>query len=138
MRRPAVRLLHGGKQHQFQFGSPSPIPANILAGSALFSPIRQSTGACAPQTFYLDGYCQYDFTTQLEIYPEQKRDNVYASFTKKLGEHQFSLDYIYSKSSTISRLAPPPGEFNITSTSPLWPQVLDISPRQGSRSGDNP
>ena len=116
---------HGGQEYQFQFGSPSPIPANLTAGSALFSPIHATTGTCAPQTFFLDGICQYDFTSQLEIYPEQKRDNVFASFTKKLWDtHQFSLDYIYSKATTTSRLAPPPGSFNITSTSPLWPQVL--------------
>jgi iron complex outermembrane receptor protein len=117
-------FTHNGRQFQFQFGSPSPIPANLTVGSVLFSPTFTRDGGCAPQTFFLDGICQYDFTSQLEIYPEQKRDNVFASFTKKLGNHQLSFDYIYSKTETTSRLAPPPGTFIIDSTSPLWPTVL--------------
>ena len=118
-------FTEGGRLYQFQFGSPSPIPANVTAGSTLFSPIHATTGTCAPNTFFLDDICQYDFTSQLEIYPEQERRNALFSFTTKLGDnHQFSVDYIYSKSETISRLAPPPGSFNITSTSPLWPEVL--------------
>jgi iron complex outermembrane recepter protein len=113
-----------GQRYEFQLGSPSPIPANITAGSALLSPPLLLNGACAPQTFEIDGTCFYDFTTQLEIYPEQKRDNAFLSFTKALGDHTFSADYIYSKSTTTSRLAPPPGTFRITPSSPLWNQYV--------------
>ena len=125
-------FTENGKQYQFQFGSPTPIPANILAGSALFTPTHTRDGRCEVNNFFLDGICQFDFTALLEIYPEQTRDNAMVSFTKKIGtNHQFSIDYLYSKSETTSRLAPPPGSFNITPTSPLWPQVLGFLAAEG-------
>ncbi len=124
-------FYEGGREYQFQLGSPSPIPANLTVGSALITPYLSANGKCANQTFFLDGACYYDFTQELEIYPEQKSDNVYASFTKKLGDHQFSVDYIYSQTKTTSRLAPPPGSFTINSTSTLWPEVLRAIEAEG-------
>ncbi|MEP7183969.1 MAG: TonB-dependent receptor [Betaproteobacteria bacterium] len=123
----------GGREYQFQLGSPSPIPGNIVVGGNLISPWRSThNGECATRTFLLDGACYYDFTTQLEIYPEQQIDNAYASFTKKLGrDHQLSIDWIYSQSTTTSRLAPPPGSFVINDTNPLWAQVLQAAAYEG-------
>jgi len=124
----------GGREYQFQLGSPSPIPGNIVVGPSLISPWRAThNGECAPGTFFLDGACQYDFTTQLEIYPEQTIDNIYASFTKKLGkDHQLGVDYVYSKSTTTYRLAAPPGSFRIFDTNAaLWPQVLQAAAYEG-------
>ena len=123
---------HGGQEYQFQLGSPSPIPANVVVAGNLISPYYyQNNNTCAPSTFFLDGACYYDFTTQLEIYPEQKRDNGYFSFTKALGDHQVSLDYIYSKSVTTSRLAPPPGSIPIAASSPYAQTIIDAAAAAG-------
>jgi iron complex outermembrane recepter protein len=118
------RFTERGTLYEFQLGSVSPIPANIVVGQALLSPPLLLNGSCAPQTFEIDGTCFYDFTTQLEIYPEQKRDNAFLSFSTALGNHTLTADYIYSKSVTTSRLAPPPGSFRVQSTSPLWAQYV--------------
>jgi iron complex outermembrane recepter protein len=106
-------FTENGQRYRFQLGSPRGIPANYVDPNSgeLISPFRQANGACPPQHFPVgDTACYYDFTTQLEIFPEQVRDNAVFSLTKPFGEHTLSADVLYSKSKTTSRLAPPPGE----------------------------
>jgi iron complex outermembrane receptor protein len=112
------QFSEGGQRYQFTLGSPRGIPANYVdpVTGDLISPFRAANGVCPPQHFAVGPTaCFYDFTTQLEIYPEQQRDNAMFSFTKPFGEHTLTADLLYSKSKTTSRLAPPPGEveFNV-------------------------
>jgi iron complex outermembrane receptor protein len=122
-----------GRDYTFLLGSPSPIPANVVVGANQISPAFYPGGKCPASTFLEpeSGACYYDFTTQLEIYPEAVRDNVFVSATKALGEHTLSVDYLRSISETTSRLAPPPGSFRITATSPFAQTVIDAAAAAG-------
>ena len=122
-----------GRDYTFLLGSSSPIPANVVIGPNLVSPAFYPSRSCPASTFLEpeSGACYYDFTAQLEIYPEAVRDNLFASATKALGEHTLSLDYLHSRSETTSRLAPPPGSFRIAATSPFAQTVIDAAAAAG-------
>lgn len=124
-----IAFSHQGKRYQFQQFSPSPIPANATddAGN-LFSPYLKANGSCPEKTFRVtegaDDYCGYDFVGDLEIYPERKRDSAFATFTKRLGDHEFFADLLWSKTQQISRIAPVPGGITITAGSALHDKYL--------------
>lgn len=122
-----------GHDYTFQLGSSAAIPANVVVGSALLSPAYYPGLSCPAQHFLepQSGACYYDFTTQLEIYPEARRDNLFASGTLKLGEHRLSLDLLHSRSSTVARLAPPPGSFRVAADSPFAAVVSDAAAAAG-------
>jgi iron complex outermembrane receptor protein len=126
-----------GKNYRIQQFSPNAIPANVVDDQGqLVSPYRIANGRCPPRTFeviepYNDGsglvdhYCGFDYTGELEIYPERKRDNLFASATKKLGDHELFADLLWSETKQISRIAPVPGPFFLPATSPLFAQYLN-------------
>jgi iron complex outermembrane recepter protein len=119
------RFREGGKEYEFQLGSPRGIPANVEVGGVLITPTYYPSRQCPPQHFFFDTACYFDFTSQLEIYPEQKTENAILSFTKNFGAHTLTAEYMYSKNSTISRLAPPPGNVPIAADSPYAQIVRD-------------
>ena len=121
----------GGQQYRIQQFSARPIPANVIDDlGQLISPFQKVNGACPPNTFrviepYNDGsglvddYCGFDFVSQLEIYPERKRDSFMASFTAKLGAHELFADVLLGRTSQVSRIAAVPGAISILAGSPL-------------------
>jgi len=125
-----------GKNYRKQQFSASPIPANVLDDQGqLISPYQKTHGTCPEKTFrviepYNDGsglvddYCGFDFVGELEIYPERKRDGVLGSFTKKIGDQDVFADVLWSRTSTVGRIAPVPGSISIPTTSPLFTQYL--------------
>jgi iron complex outermembrane receptor protein len=122
-----------GRDYTFLLGSASPIPANVIIGPTAITPAYYPSLTCPAQTFFEPetGTCYYDFITQLEIYPETVRDNVFASAAKRLGEHTLTVDLLHSKSVTTARLAPPPGTFRITAASPFAQTVIDAAAAAG-------
>jgi iron complex outermembrane recepter protein len=121
----------GGQRYRFQLGSVRGIPASyFLPDDTFFSPYFAANGVCPPGHFS-DGNvgCIYDFASQLEIYPEQQRDNALLSFTKPFGEHTVTADLLYSKSKTTSRLAPPPGEVDFGGITSIPYRVADAGKR---------
>jgi iron complex outermembrane receptor protein len=118
-----------GKSYRFQQFSASPIPANVVddAGN-LINPYQKVNGTCAPGTFRVidgsDDYCGFDFVSQLEIYPERKRDNFVGSFNKKFGDQELFVDLLYSRSQDIDRVAPVPGSLSIPAGSALHDKYL--------------
>lgn len=80
-------FTYNGKQYRKQQFSANPIPANTTDDlGQLISPNQRANGTCPTKTFrviepYNDGsglvddYCGYDFTGDLKIYPERKRDS---------------------------------------------------------------
>jgi iron complex outermembrane recepter protein len=121
----------GGRQYEFLLGSPRGIPANVVVADTLISPAYYPSKQCPPQHFFFDTACYYDFTTQLEIYPEQKTENAFLSFTKQFGAHTLTADYMYSRNSTTSRLAPPPGEVPIAADSAFAQIIRDAATAAG-------
>lgn len=122
-----------GRDYTFINGSSSPIPANVIVGSNIISPAYYPGLSCPESTFLEpeSGACFYDFTAQLEIYPEAVRDNLFLSGTKRFGGHTLSVDYLHSKSKTTARLAPPPGTFSIAADSPFASVVSDAAAAAG-------
>lgn len=139
-----ILFSHGDKNYRVQQYSPSPIPANVLAdnGIELRNPTLLSTGACPEKTFrvttpytfdadnngidenYVDDYCGFDYVGELEIYPVRRRDVVLGSVNKKVGDQELFIDFLSSKTTQISRIAPVPGAIAIASGTPLHDQYL--------------
>jgi iron complex outermembrane receptor protein len=131
-----VRFSQDGKNYEQQQYSASPIPANALDDlGQLISPYQKKNGACPVKTFrviqpYNDGsgladdYCGYDFTQDLEIYPERKRDNFMGSGTVKFAGQELYADVLLSKSTQTSRIAPVPGSISIPAGSALHQKYL--------------
>jgi iron complex outermembrane receptor protein len=127
---------HEGKRYRMQQYSASPIPANVLNNNdELVNPTLLSTGACPAKTFrvtqpYNDGsglvddYCGFDFTAELEIQPERKRDSFMASVTARVAEQELYADVLLSKTSQVSRIAPVPGSISIPAGTALHDQYL--------------
>jgi iron complex outermembrane receptor protein len=125
-----------GKSYRIQQYSASPIPANAIDDQGqLISPYRMKNGSCPVKTFrviepYNDGsgladdYCGYDFVQDLRIYPSRKRDNLMASGTYKLGQHELYTDILLSRSNQYSQIAPVPGQIAIDAGSALHDKYL--------------
>ena len=129
-------FTQNGKTYRIQQFSASPIPANATDDlGQLISPYQRTHGVCPAKTFrviepYGDGsgladdYCGYDFTQDLEIYPERKRDNFMASWVSKLAGQEVYADVLLSKTRQISRIAPVPGSISIDAGTALHNQYL--------------
>ena len=119
-----------GKSYRYQLLSQASIPANATDDAfSVISPFQRVNGACAPKSFRVvdafgDDYCGYDTVSDLEIYPERKRDNFMGSFNKKVGEHELFVDVLASRTTEIDRIAPAPGLLFIPAGSALHDQYL--------------
>ncbi len=131
-----INFQLGGQNVTFFNGSPRGIPANINASDGfLVSPFFVANGRCPPQHVELaegsalGSGCYYDYVTQLEILPERERTALYSSGRLKLGEsHSLFAEFLATKTSNTNRIAPPPGELSIDSTSPFWPTIIAADP----------
>jgi len=133
-----VEFSANGKRYRKQQFSGSPIPANALDDvGQLISPYQKTTGACPVKTFRvlepyqdtdgtprLNDYCGYDFTKDLEIYPERKRDNFMASGTFKIAGHEVYSDVLLSRTKQTSRIAPVPGAIAVDAGTALHDKYL--------------
>lgn len=132
-----------GNNVSFFNGSPRGIPANVTHNNNtpanpnddyLVSPFYAANGVCPPQHVpLLEGpttpACYFDYVTQLEIFPERERSALYAQATVKLGaNHSLFFEALSSSTKNTNRIAPPPGEVVIDSTSPFWGSVLAVNP----------
>jgi iron complex outermembrane receptor protein len=125
-----------GNNVTFFNGSPRGIPANINASDGfLVSPFWVQNGRCPAQHVELaegsalGSGCYYDYVTQLEILPERERAALYTSGRLKLGDaHSLFAELLATETSNTNRIAPPPGEILINSTSPFWPTIIATDP----------
>jgi iron complex outermembrane receptor protein len=125
-----------GNDVTFFNGSPRGIPANINASDGfLVSPFYIQNGRCPDQHVALfEGSalgpgCYYDYVTQLEILPERERTSLYTSGRLRLGEnHSLFAEALSTKTSNTNRIAPPPGELSINSSSPFWSNIIAADP----------
>jgi iron complex outermembrane receptor protein len=126
-----VQFSENGKNYRQQQYSASPIPANAVDDlGQLINPYQKRTGQCPVKTFrviqpypddsgLVDDYCGYDFTQDLEIFPERKRDNFMASASMKFAGQELYADVLLSRSTQTSRIAPVPGSISIPASSAL-------------------
>ena len=106
-----VKFSENGKSYQINSGSPSNIPANVTIAGELISPYFVENGVCPANSFKFGARgCYFDYVTQLEIYPEQERKNLYLQGAVKLAEnHRLFAELLYGNNQQTSRIAPVPG-----------------------------
>lgn len=125
-----------GNNVTFFNGSPRGIPANINASDGfLVSPFWVQNRRCPPQHVELaegsaiGSGCYYDYVTQLEILPERERTALYTSGRLRLGaDHSLFGEVLATRTSNTNRIAPPPGELSINSSSPFWSTIIAADP----------
>ena len=77
--------------------------------------------------------CFFDYTSTVEIAPEQERSAIYASGKIRLGESGWTAfgDVAYTDVSTVARIAPYPAEFLMAATHPVFRDVHPALPDTG-------
>lgn len=102
-------------------------PANyISSGGTRFSPAYPNcrTGTVAvTNKDGVTGYCRENTSNWIGIVPETERMNASAKATKRLGEHEASLQFLHAETKTTVYVAPTPmaGAVSISSSSPYYP-----------------
>ena len=114
------------------------IPANLnlynAAGGLVkrINPALISDGTCPPFHVKSGLSCRFDFTSQLEIYPDRERTSGYISFDKDLGgKTKWFSELLLSKSKSTARIAPPPGELPIQAGTDAYNQAIALAKSQG-------
>ncbi len=103
---------------------------------ARIHPGPDAGAGCPPAHIQSGLSCRYDFTSQLEVYPERERSNAYLSFDKDLGGGtKWFNELLWGTTKSIARIAPPPGELAITPGTPAWTHAIAMATNQGLVSG---
>lgn len=115
-----IPFTKNDQEYWYVAGSTNGIPGNAqLRFSAdsglqdrLFSPYLEKNGSCPTDTFQEGAECSWDFTTTLEIYPENERDALMLNADFKINDDtKFFVHSNYSKYSETNRIAPYPTGF---------------------------
>ena len=114
------------------------IPANLNLYSATgglvkrINPALAADGTCPPNHIQSGLSCRFDFTSQLEIYPDRERTSGYLSFDKSLGNgvNWFS-EVLVGKTKSTARIAPPPGELPIQPGTAAYDQAIALAKSKG-------
>ncbi len=91
-------------------------------GSVSFSPYLAANGSCPTDHVIGGRQCVFDYTSTVEIDPEQERKNFFASGEMRLGNSGFKAfgDIAYTDASIIARIAPYPAEFGLATSHPYY------------------
>jgi iron complex outermembrane receptor protein len=122
-------------------GSSRSIPPNVTvgynkfdaAGVAIINPATgkptrtstssnyylQTNGKCPAAHQKLGTQCFFDYTSTVEIAPEQKRNSVFGSGSVMIGNTGFKAfaDFAYTDASILAKIAPYPAEFSLAKSS---------------------
>ncbi len=94
-----------------------------------FNPYFITNTQCAPghKMPSWDTQCYFDYTSTVEIAPEDKNTGLFLTGKMKLGQSGFNLfsDVVLNKHDMTSRIAPYPAEFSISNTSPLYTRYIE-------------
>jgi iron complex outermembrane receptor protein len=100
------------------------------------NPAVVENGACPPFHIQAGSGCRYDFTSQLEIYPDRERTNGYISFDKDLGQGlKWFGEVLIANTKSTARIAPPPGELAIPIGTVAYTHALAIATAAGYSAG---
>jgi len=137
---------YGGKQYIYDRTSSATIPANVTVtfndpkvASAAFSPYLRKNGSC-PELNYASltntaaiQNCSFDFVTQVEIVPENKRDSLFLKGSLKVADNvTLFSDVAYSRFDLTARIASNTAPFTIATNSAMFTQYVDpyLTPAQ--------
>jgi iron complex outermembrane receptor protein len=130
---------YGGKQYIYDRTSTATIPANVTVQfnntaipSAAFSPYLRKNGSCPELNFAsltntaAVQNCAFDFVTQVEIVPENKRDSLFLKGSLKVSD-QVTLfsDVAYSRFDLTARIASNTAPFTIATGSDTYRQFVE-------------
>jgi iron complex outermembrane receptor protein len=107
--------------------SGTPFPANFFSDNGISGNPFFASGCQPPLSFPSTSSptCRYDFTRDVDLIPKTNQLSVLGRFNRKFdGGHIGALEYLHSRSTNVSRVAPPPmSNIGITmfSTSPFYP-----------------
>jgi iron complex outermembrane recepter protein len=114
------------------------VPANLNLYDAngdqvtRLNPFLAVNGTCPPFHIKSGDSCRFDFTSQLEIYPDRERTNAYVSFDKQLtADLKWSTELLMGRTTSTSRIAPPPGEIPIIPGTPAYNTAIALAKSQG-------
>ena len=100
------------------------------------NPVNVATGTCPAFHVISGSSCRYDFTSQLEIYPDRQRSNAFVSFDKDLGQGiKWYGEALLSRTKSTARIAPPPGELAIPAGTPAFATALALAAAAGYAPG---
>ncbi len=128
-----IPFSKGGNNYVLFGGSIRSAPANWeiadhATGGAnydnLGNPYLTTTGVCPPASVFRGGACRFDYGSTVEIMPNSQRNNFLGTFSKKFGEHTFNTDFVYSKFTLVSKIAPPPVDMQIPTGSALYKKYM--------------
>jgi len=136
----------GDLNYDFFNGSSRSVPPNvdvfnIADGGATrltsFSPYYMANGSCPADHVLIGAQCFFDYTTTVEISPENERTAVYGSGRLKLGSTGWEAfgDLAYTDVSTIARIAPYPAEFGLDPSHPYYTTYIlpYLTPEQAAQ-----
>ena len=138
-----ISFEDNGRDLYFFNGSPNAIPGNgrfyFNDGTTQdFNPYRNENGACAENTSALGDWCWFDYTSTLEILPENERDAFLAKVDFQITDDiQGFVEATYSDFSMTTRIAPyPSGGVLISKDSPLYDKYFEGNLPEGKTSDD--
>lgn len=115
-----IPFTRNDQEYWFVAGSTNGIPGNVQLrfptesglSDRLFSPYLERNGACPTDTFQEGTECSWDFTTTLEIYPENKRDALMLNADFRINDDtKLFVQSNFSEYSETNRIAPYPTGF---------------------------
>lgn len=125
----------GTLNYDFFNGSPVSVPAGVEAyfnnlDPYYFNPYLLSTGSCSSSRaahVRVGDECWIDYTSTIEISPQVERKAVYGSGKLSLGNSGWNLfgDLAYVDVGTLIRVAPYPGYFGLSTSSPLYSTYVE-------------
>ena len=109
--------------------SGTPFPANFFSDLGISGNPSFATGCLppgsVPSTAPGNQTCRFDYTRYIDNIPLTKQESFLGRFTKKFGpDHTASLEYLHTRSTNESKVAPPPlAGIGLTMfvTSPFYP-----------------
>lgn len=141
-----VPFQYQGTNYIYDRTSPATIPANVTVAfndqtvpGAAFSPYLRQNGTCPELNFpsltntAAIQNCSFDFVTQVEIVPENKRDSLFLKGTLKVNDNvTLFSDVAYSRFDLTARIASNTAPFTIVPGSAMYNQYVDpyLTPAQ--------
>ncbi|MYN17954.1 TonB-dependent receptor [Rugamonas sp. FT107W] len=119
------KFTKDGKQYATWQTSINSTPANVEVVTAdddvVLNTDLLNKGSCTqPHTFSRSGACRFDYASTVQLLPELKRDSIFASATKRLGQDTTVFtEVVLSKFTNTARYAPAAQPLTVFSTDPV-------------------
>lgn len=85
---------------------------NLPESTLAFSPYQSSNGECPTQTSPIGTQCFFDYTSTIQILPENERNSLFLQGDFKINDNLKAFtSFLYSENDVVSRIAPYPTGF---------------------------